>query len=56
MAPDPQKPLTSLAESAAPMHEMFMAYRQVGFTEQQALYLIGCALKAMLSPPTAGGG
>jgi hypothetical protein len=54
--PEPQEPLTALAEGAAQMHEMFLAYIQAGFTEQQALYLVGCALKAMLSPPTAGGG
>jgi hypothetical protein len=51
-----QDPMTALAEGAAQMHEMFLSYQQAGFTEQQALYLIGCALKAMLSPPTAGGG
>ena len=50
------EPLTELAEGAAQMHEMFLAYVQVGFTEQQALYLVGCALKAILAPPTAGGG
>jgi hypothetical protein len=52
----PTEPLTELAESTAQMHEMFLAYQEAGFTENQALYLIGCALKAMLSPPTAGGG
>lgn len=51
-----EEPLTALGEGAAQMHEMFLAYVQVGFTEQQALYLVGQALKAMLSPPTTGGG
>ena len=53
---DPLDPLTALAEGAAQMHEMFLAYVQAGFTEQQALYLVDSALKAMLSPPTSGGG
>jgi hypothetical protein len=52
---EPQDPMTALAEGAAQMHEMFLAYQQAGFTEQQALYLTGCALRAMLSPPTSGG-
>ncbi len=52
----PQEPMTLLAEGAAQQHEMFTAWVQVGFTEQQALYLLGCVLKAMLSPPASGGG
>lgn len=52
----PAEPLTELVESSVQQHEMFLAYQQAGFTESQALYLLGCALKAMLSPPTAGGG
>jgi hypothetical protein len=48
--------MTALGEGAAQMHEMFLAYVESGFTEQQALYLVGCAIKAMLSPPTSGGG
>jgi len=38
------------------MHEMFLAYIEAGFSEQQALYLVGQVLKAMFTPPTAGGG
>jgi hypothetical protein len=50
------EPMTELGESAVHMHEVFLSYVQAGFTEQQALYLVGQALKAMLTPPTAGGG
>ena len=46
---EPQEPMTALAEGAAQMHEMFTAYVAAGFTEAQALYLVGCALKAILS-------
>lgn len=53
---NPVEPLTELVESTVQQHEMFLAYQQAGFTENQALYLVGCALRAMLSPPTAGGG
>jgi hypothetical protein len=56
MAASPQEPLTQLGEAAAQMHEMFLAYMQAGFTDQQALYLVGQAVKAMFAPPTAGGG
>ncbi len=48
---EPEEPLTPLAESAGQMHEMFTAYVQAGFTEQQALYLTGQAVKAILSRP-----
>jgi hypothetical protein len=51
----PQEPLTHLAEGAAQMHEMFLAYQQAGFTEYQALYLVGSVLRGMFTQPTAGG-
>lgn len=34
-------PEFSLRETAVAMHELFMSYLAAGFTEQQALYLIG---------------
>jgi hypothetical protein len=56
MSDDLQDPMSVLAEGAAQIHEMFLSYQEAGFTEQQALYLVGCAIKAMLAPPAAGGG
>ena len=41
MAQPPEDPITNLAQAAAQMHELFLAYVNAGFTEAQALYLIG---------------
>lgn len=41
----PNEPLTPFQEGAAQIHEMFRAYIEAGFTEQQALYLTGCVLR-----------
>jgi hypothetical protein len=38
---DPVDPLTELAKAAAQLHELFRAYVDAGFSEQQALYLVG---------------
>lgn len=37
----PENPLTQLAAAAAQIHEMFRALIGAGFTEPQALYLVG---------------
>lgn len=37
----PPEPMSELAAAAAQMHELFTAYIAAGFTESQALYLIG---------------
>jgi hypothetical protein len=50
MAPEPVDPISSIAESAAATHEMFISYVAAGFTEPQALYLIGQMLAAMTRP------
>jgi hypothetical protein len=42
----PPDPLTVLAEAAAQLHEMFISYVRAGFTEQQALYLVGQVIHA----------
>lgn len=42
----PADPLTPLAETAARAHEVYLAYRAAGFTDRQALYLVGCQIKA----------
>jgi len=39
--PGPEDPITALTEMAASLHEMFKAYVEAGFTEEQALYLVG---------------
>lgn len=49
----PQDPLTGLAQAAAAIHEMFTAYVDAGFTEQQALYLVGRIVAAQVQQ---GGG
>ena len=46
MSPDPVDPLTELAQAAAQLHEAFCSYVDAGFTEQQALYLIGKIMTA----------
>lgn len=48
--PEPEDPITSLAEAAVSLHELFQAYVDAGFTEQQALYLVG----RIITPPTPG--
>jgi hypothetical protein len=40
---------TPLAENAVVMHEVYESYMAAGFTDQQALYLVGEALKALIS-------
>lgn len=39
--PEPEDPITQLAQAAASLHELFTAYVAAGFTENQALYLVG---------------
>jgi hypothetical protein len=39
--PDPEDPITQLAEAAMSLHELFIAYVAAGFTENQALYIVG---------------
>jgi hypothetical protein len=36
-----EEPRTPLQEAAAQAHEMFITFMAQGFTEQQALYLVG---------------
>lgn len=37
--------LTALVEAAVSMHEMFLSLTAAGFTEAQALYLVGQVLR-----------
>jgi hypothetical protein len=50
MSADPTEPLTALVEAAAQVHEMFLAYLKVGFTESQAIYLVAAVLTASMRP------
>jgi hypothetical protein len=50
---DPDDPITQLAEGAAQLHELFLAYVGAGFSENQALYLVGQMVTAALRGPTA---
>ena len=46
----PADPMTMLAEASAAIHEMFLAYIKVGFTESQALYLTAAIATAQIRP------
>ncbi|MEO3856220.1 hypothetical protein [Acrocarpospora sp. B8E8] len=48
--PDPQDPLSALAAAAAQLHELFTTYVAAGFTETQALYLVGQMVAASMKP------
>jgi hypothetical protein len=43
----PKDPLTGLLQGATVMHEIFRTYMAAGFTESQALYLIGVLTAAV---------
>ena len=45
----PADPMSSLAEGAVQLHEAFEAYKNAGFTEHQALFLVGQILQAAVS-------
>lgn len=44
----PTDPITKLAEGAVALHELKVEYMKAGFTEPQALYLVGVVLAAAL--------
>jgi hypothetical protein len=46
--------LYTLKDTAVMTHEMFITYVEAGFTEHQALYLIGQIIAASLRPPQEG--
>lgn len=41
MSPGPNDPITDLAAMAVQLHELYESYLAAGFTEHQALYLVG---------------
>ncbi len=45
-----ENPLTQLGEVAAQLHELYTTYVAAGFTEHQALYLIGQQVAAASGP------
>jgi len=58
MEPDetPADPITELMEGAGQMHEAFTTFVESGFTEKQALYLVGQMLCASIRPNVPGEG
>lgn len=46
--PDPADPLSELAGVAVQLHEVYLTYTRAGFTEQQALYLVGKMVTASM--------
>lgn len=46
-----QDPLSSLMAAATATHELFRTYIEAGFTEAQALYLVGQMVTANLRGP-----
>jgi hypothetical protein len=50
--PDPEDPITALAQSAVGAHEMFIAFVGAGFTDSQALYLVGQVMVSAMHNPT----
>jgi hypothetical protein len=46
--PEPDDPITQLAAAAVGMHELFISFVAAGFSESQALYLVGQALTASI--------
>jgi hypothetical protein len=48
-----REPMTALGEGAASHHELYLAYREAGFTDAQAMYLVGIALWSALNGPTS---
>jgi len=45
---EPDDPITQLAAAAVGLHELFTSFVTAGFSESQALYLVGQALTASI--------
>ncbi|MET4670852.1 MULTISPECIES: hypothetical protein [Streptomyces] len=50
--PEPTDPMTELAAASAQLHEMYQAYVDAGFTEQQALDLTKAVIVANIGGGT----
>lgn len=46
----PADPISDLRAGAAQLHELFMSFVESGFSEGQALYLVGVLIAAMRKP------
>ena len=42
-------PMSALATAAASVHELFLAYMKAGFTQPQALYILGVMLAELMA-------
>ncbi len=51
--PEPTDPITQLGEAAAQSHELFTSYLNAGFSESQALYLVGQIITSAIRGPAA---
>ena len=47
MSDGPADPITTMLEAALSVHELFLAYQQAGFTEQQAFDLVRTTVAGM---------
>ena len=45
----PPDPMTVFREAAVQTHELFVTYTEAGFSESQALYLIGQMLRGTMA-------
>lgn len=48
--PEPSDPLGPLVAAAVTMHSLFVAYRDAGFTEDQALRLVAYVVASAQAP------
>lgn len=46
--PGPEDPITQLAAGAVQLHELYASFVAAGFSESQALYLVGQTLTASI--------
>ena len=53
MSNEPQDPFSALAEGAAQVHELYLAWLGAGFAPDQAIYLVATILAASMraGPP-----
>lgn len=52
--PMPADPFDSMTAGATAAHEMFRAHVEAGFTEQQALFYLGCLMQVGLAIQQGG--
>jgi len=45
----PPDPMSALQEASTQIHEMYISYIDAGFTQHEALYLIGQMIQAMVA-------